>query len=73
MVELTMLFSDADEPTSVLRSRVRLSEGQSHSVIVGEHEDPGGPHRYTFRRIGYTVEMRLAPVQTINASFILPD
>lgn len=73
MVELTMLFSDIDEPTSVLRSRVRLSEGQSHSVIVGEHEDPGGPHRYTFRRIGYTVEMRLAPVQTINASFILPD
>lgn len=73
MVELTMLFSEADEPTSVFRTRVRLSEGQSHSVVVGEHEDPGGPHRYTFRRIGYTVEMRLAPVQTINASFIFPD
>ncbi|MFK7942119.1 MAG: hypothetical protein AB8B85_04270 [Paracoccaceae bacterium] len=73
MVELTMLFSEAEDPTSVLRTRVRLSDGQSHSVIVGEREDAGGPHRYTFRRIGYTVEMRLAPVQTINASFIIPD
>lgn len=73
MVELTMLFSDADDPTSVFRTRVRLSDGQSHSVIVGEREDPGGPHRYTFRRVGYTVEMRLTPVQTINASFIIPQ
>ena len=73
MVELTMLFSEAEDPTSVFRSRVRLRDGQSHSVIVGEVEDPGGPHRFTFRRIGYTVEMRLTPVQTINASFILSD
>lgn len=73
MVELTMLFSDAEDPASVYRSRVRLGEGQSHTVVVGENEDPGGPHRYTFRRIGYTVEMRLAPIQTINASFIFQD
>lgn len=72
-VELTMLFSEADDPSSVFRTRVRLRDGQSHSVIVGEAEDPGGPHRYTFRRAGYTVEMRLTPVRTINASFIVPD
>ena len=72
-VELTMLFSDAEEPSSVFRTRVRLSDGQSHSVIVGERGDPGGPHRYTFRRIGYTVEMRLVPVQMINASFIVSN
>ena len=73
MVELTMLFSDAEDPASVFRTRVRLSDGQSHSVVVGERDDPGGPPRYTFRRIGYTVEMRLTPVQTINASFIIPE
>ena len=71
MVELTMLFSEYEDPSSVFRTRVRLMDGQSHSVIVGEHEDPGGSHRYTFRRVGYTVEMRLTPVNTINASFIL--
>lgn len=71
MVELTMLFSEPDEPSSVFRTRVRLLDGQSHSVVVGEPDDAGGPHRYTFRRVGYTVEMRVAPVKTINASLIL--
>lgn len=73
MVEVTMLFSEAEDPTSVLRTRVRLRDGQSHSVIVGESEDPGGPHRYTFRRLGYTVEMRLTAVKTINSSSIIAD
>lgn len=73
MVEVTMLFSETDDPNSVFRSRVRLRDGQSHSVITGDTEDAGGSHRFTFRRVGYTVEMRLTPVQTVNASFILSD
>lgn len=69
MVELTMLFSEPDDPGSVFKTRVRLMDGQSHTVVVGEPDD-GGTHRYTFRRIGYTVEMHLAPVKTLNASFV---
>lgn len=72
MVELTMLFSEPDDPGSVFKTRVRLLDGQSHSVVVGETES-GGTHRYTFRRVGYTVEMRLAPVKTLNASFVMVD
>ena len=72
MVELTMLFSEPDDPGSVFKTRVRLLDGQSHSVVIGEPDD-GGSHRYTFRRVGYTVEMRLAPVKTLNASFVLVD
>ncbi len=70
MVELTMLFSEPDDPDSVFKTRVRLMDGQSHSVVIGEPDDDGGSHRYTFRRVGYTVEMRLAPVRTLNASFV---
>lgn len=72
MVELTMLFSEPNDPGSVFKTRVRLLDGQSHSVVIGEPDD-GGSHRYTFRRVGYTVEMRLAPVKTLNASFVLTD
>lgn len=71
LVELTMLFTEPDDPASVFKTRVRLLDGQSHSVVVGEPAD-GGTHRYTFRRIGYTVEMRLVPVKTLNASFTFP-
>jgi hypothetical protein len=70
MVELTMLFSEPDDPDSVFKTRVRLMDGQSHSVVIGEPDDQDGSHRYTFRRVGYTVEMRLAPVPTLNASFV---
>lgn len=70
MVELTMLFSEPEDPSSVFRTRVRLMDGQSHSVVIGEPDGPGGSHRYTFRRIGYTVEMRLAPVTTLYATFV---
>ena len=70
MVELTMLFSEPNEPGSVFKPRVRLMDGQTHSVVGGE-PDLGGSHRYTFRRVGYTVEMRLSPIKTLNASFVL--
>ena len=70
MVELTMLFSEPENPNNVFRTRVKLMDGQSHSVVIGEPDGPDGSHRYTFRRIGYTVEMQLVPVNTLNASFI---
>lgn len=70
MVELTMLFTEPNEPSGVFRTRVRLMDGQTHSVVMGEPGDPGGPHRYTFRRVGYTVEMHLAPVKLIDASVL---
>lgn len=69
MLELTMLFSEPDDPGSIFRTRVRLTDGQSHTIVVGEPSDDSGPQRYTFRRNGYTVEMRRAPVATLNASF----
>ncbi len=69
MLELTMLFSEPDDPNSIFRTRVRLMDGQSHTIVVGEPGDDAGPQRYTFRRSGYTVEMQRAPVATLNASF----
>ena len=68
-MELTMLFSEPDDPDSVFKTRVRLIDGQTHSVVIGEPDDIGGSHRYTFRRVGYTVEMHLAPINTLQASF----
>ncbi|MGD1924445.1 MAG: hypothetical protein ACFB03_09660 [Paracoccaceae bacterium] len=69
MLELTMLFSEPEDPGSIFRTRVRLMDGQSHTIVVGEPGDDSGPQRYTFRRKGYTVEMHRAPATTLNASF----
>ena len=73
MLELTMLFSEPEDPGSIFRTRVRLMEGQSHTIVVGEPGDESGPQRYTFRRNGYTVEMQRAPAATLNASFTIGD
>jgi len=70
-LELTMLFSEPDDPDSVFKTRVRLKDGQSHSIVVGE--DEAGARRYTFRRIGYTVEMRSAPAMPLAATLRLDD
>ncbi len=43
MLELTMLFSEPDDPASIFRTRVRLSDGQSHSIVVGEPSGSAGP------------------------------
>ncbi|MEM7058456.1 MAG: hypothetical protein AAF557_12755 [Pseudomonadota bacterium] len=68
-LELTMLFTEPADPDSVFRTRVRLMDGQSHSIVVGESDEGSGAQRYTFRRIGYTVEMRSAPAAPLTASF----
>ncbi len=68
MLELTMLFSEPDDPASIFRTPVRLSDGQSHSIVVGEPSGSAGPQRYTFRRNGYTVEMQRAPTAMLYAS-----
>ena len=73
MLELTMLFSEPDDPNSIFRTRVRLMDGQSHTIVIGEPGDAAGPQRYTFRRNGYTIEMQRAPVATLNASFAIQD
>lgn len=72
-LELTMLFTEPLEPDSVFRTRVRLMDGQSHSIVVGEEDDGADAQRYTFRRVGYTVEMRLTPAAPLAASFRLVD
>ena len=66
-LELTMLFSEGDEEGGVFRSRVRLIDGQRHTIVLG-HGDEDGPKRFVFRRVGYTVEMRLDPTSTLTAS-----
>ena len=70
-LELTMLFTEPAEPDSVFKTRVRLMDGQSHSIVVGEPDEGTGAHRYTFRRVGYTVEMRLTPAAPLTASLRL--
>ena len=67
-LELTMLFTEPADPDAVFKTRVRLMDGQSHSIVVGEPDEGTGAHRYTFRRVGYTVEMRLAPAAPLTAS-----
>ncbi|MEM6662661.1 MAG: hypothetical protein AAF666_10850 [Pseudomonadota bacterium] len=72
-LELTMLFTEPAEPDNVFRTRVSLKDGQSHSIVVGEEDDGSDAQRYTFRRVGYTIEMRLAPATPLSASFRLSD
>ena len=67
-LELTMLFTEPADPDSVFRTRVRLMDGQSHSIVVGEEDDGSDAQRYTFRRVGYTIEMRLAPAAPLAAT-----
>lgn len=64
-LELTMLFSEGED-NGVFRSRVRLVDGQRHTIVVGEPD--GEAKRFVFRRVGYTVEMRLDPTTALNAS-----
>lgn len=68
VMDLTMLYTDPGDPNSVSRERVRLNDGESHTIVVsggGEH----GITRYMFRRVGYAVEMRQANTASLNASF----
>ena len=68
-LELTMLFSDQDEPDSVFRTRVTLSNGQSHAIVVDDSEDGSEAQRFIFHRDGDKVTMSLAPVTTTTASY----
>ena len=58
-MELTMLFSDEDDPQSVFRTRVTLVNGQSHSIVVPDGDDGTNNQRFTFRRNGDSVRMSL--------------
>jgi hypothetical protein len=66
-LELTMLFTEPSDPNSVFKSRVMLTDGQTHSIIIGG-ESQSGATRFTFRRVGYSIEMRLAQAATLGAS-----
>lgn len=71
-LDLTVLFSELDDPSSIFRTRVSLVDGQSHTIVVGE---PGHKNvrRFTSRRVGYTIETRLSPTATLTASMGLLD
>lgn len=66
-LELTMLFSEQDDAGGVFRSRVRLINGQRHTIVLADRED-GEVKRFLFRRVGYTVEMRLDRSTTLSAT-----
>jgi hypothetical protein len=69
-MELTMLFSDEEEPDSVFRTRVTLMNGQSHSIVVADSEDGSDAQRFTFLRTGDSLTMSLAPATaTMTASY----
>lgn len=61
-MELTMLFSEEDDPQSVFRTRVVLANGQSHSIVVTGEDDGADSQRFIFRRNGDKVAMSLEPV-----------
>lgn len=66
-LELTMLFTEPHDPNSVFKKRVMLTDGETHSIIIGG-ETQSGATRFTFRRVGYSIEMRLAQATTLGAS-----
>ena len=72
-MELTMLFMEPEDSESLFRTRIRLMDGHSHSVVVGEPEEGVGAQRYTFVRAGSTVEMNMAPAEPMTASFIVTE
>ena len=72
-LELTMLFTEDDDEDSVFRTRIRLSDGQSHSVVVGEPDDDGGAKKYTFVRVGHTIRMKVQEAESMNASFNIKE
>lgn len=71
-LDLTVLFSELDDPSSIFRTRVSLIDGQSHTIVVGE-ADRKNVRRFTSRRVGYTIETRLSPTATLTASMGLLD
>ncbi len=68
-MELTMLFSDEDEPESVFRTRVTLANGQSHSIVVSETEDGTDGQRFVFHREGNTLKMSIASAAARTAGY----
>lgn len=72
-LELTMLFAGTDESSGVFKSRVRLKDGQSHSIVVPVDDGDADAQRFTFRREGYTVEMRSSPARPLAATLTLGD
>jgi len=68
-LELTMLFDEPTDPANIFRTRVRLIDGQSHSIILGGADDGTDGQRYTFRRNGAKIEMSLEPAEPLIASF----
>lgn len=68
-LELTMLFSNEDDPANVFRTRVVLANGQSHSIVVAGDDDDN-PQRFVFQRDGETVTMSLAPAASAKTTFV---
>lgn len=68
-MELTVLFSEQDDPESVFRTRVSLMPGQSHSIVVSEADDGSGAQRFTFKRDGDAVRMSRMDLPARAASF----
>lgn len=52
-MQVTMIFTDAEG--EMLRTRVRLDDGQAHTIVL--HDENDQALRYTFTRQGATVEM----------------
>lgn len=54
-MDLTMLMTDADG--DLIRTRMRMDDGQAHSILLEPLEDGAPGHRYTFLRLGATVQI----------------
>lgn len=68
-LELVMIVSEAAADGGPLfKTRVRLSEGQSHTLAVGGETAQQVPEQFTFVRIGQTVRMSVVPaVRVVSA------
>ncbi len=71
--ELVILFSETDDDRNVFKTRVRMVDGQTHSIVVGQGEggdsDPG--ERFTFVRNGDVIKMTQGDPRVLGATFRL--
>ena len=54
-MQVTMVFTDSEG--ELLRTRIRLSDGQTHAIVLDVDDDTTASTRFSFRRAGDILEM----------------
>ena len=68
-LELVMIVSQVDEgETPMFKTRVRLADGQTHTLAIGGEMAGAIPEQFSFLRVGNTIRMSVTdPAQVMSA------